>query len=102
MKESIIDRLLCSIGYLPPRNEEEMVAFENIYSKVEVDENFHVDVDGIVNGGCQYKAKVVTLTGRNDFSQDDLRMVARNFEGMPKGLVEKLKNQHKDDDDKGE
>ena len=26
MKESIIDKILCSTGYLPPRNEEEMNA----------------------------------------------------------------------------
>ena len=48
MKENIIDKILSSSGYLPPRNEEEMSAFEKIYSKVEIDESFHVDVESIV------------------------------------------------------
>ena len=45
MKESILDKILSSSGYLPPRNEEEMTAFEKIYSKIEVDKYYHVDVD---------------------------------------------------------
>ena len=49
MKDSIIDKILCSTGYLPPRNEEEMTAFEKIYSKVTVKTDFRVDVDQIVD-----------------------------------------------------
>lgn len=49
MKESIVDKLLCTEGYLPPRNDEEMIAFEKIYSRMSVNREFHVDVDRIVN-----------------------------------------------------
>ena len=48
MKESIIDKILCSTGYLPPRNEDEMTIFEKEYKKVTLKTNFHVDVDQIV------------------------------------------------------
>ena len=99
MKESIIDKMLSSTGYLPPRNEEEMTAFEIIYSKVEVDENFHVDVDSIVKGGCQYKPKVVSVASSGRSTQNDLRMAARNFGNLPADVIEKLKKQHKDDGD---
>ena len=99
MKESIIDKILSSTGYLPPRNEEEMTAFEKIYSKIEVDKDFHVDVDNIVNGGCQYEPKVIPLASSGDFSQNDLRMAARNFGKMPAEVIEIIKKQHKDDDD---
>lgn len=100
MKENIIDKILSSSGYLPPRNEEEMSAFEKIYSKVEIDESFHVDVDSIVKGTCHYKPKVYpTSSGKSKMSQYDLRAAARNFEGMPKDVIEKLKKQHQDDDD---
>lgn len=34
MKESIIDKILSTSGYLPPRNDDEMEAFEKVYSKV--------------------------------------------------------------------
>ena len=99
MKESIIDKILSSSGYLPPRNEEEMTAFEKIYSKIEGDENFHVDVDGIVNGGCKYEPKAILQTDSGDFSQDNLRMAARNFGKLPEDVIEKLKMQHKNDGD---
>ena len=93
MKESIIDKILSSSGYLPPRNEEEMTAFEKIYSKIEVDKDFHVDVDNIVNGSCQYEPKVIPLASSGDFSQDDLSMAARNFGKLPSEVIEKIKKQ---------
>ncbi len=99
MKESIIDLLLSRTGYLPPRNEKEMKAFESIYSRVEIDESFHVDVDKIVNGGCQYKTNVVPMTSTRRFSQNDLRLAARNFGNLPEDVIEKLKKQHKNDGD---
>ena len=99
MKESIIDKILSSTGYLPPRNEEEMTAFERIYSKVEIDESFHVDVDSIIKGTCHYQPKVVQMNSTNSVSQSDLRMAARNFGELPDNVVEKLKKQHKDDGD---
>lgn len=99
MKESIIDMILSSSGYLPPRNEEEMTAFEKIYSKIEVDKDFHVDVDNIVNGSCQHEPKVIPLASSGDFSQDDLSMAARNFGKLPSEVIEKIKKQHKEDGD---
>lgn len=99
MKESIIDKILSGTGYLPPRNEEEMTAFERIYSTVEIDESFHVDVDSIINGTCHYKPKAVKMSSTNSVSQTDLRMAARNFGQLPEDVVEKLKKQHKDDGD---
>ena len=99
MKESIIDKMLSSTGYLPPRNEEEMNAFERIYSNVEVDESFHVDVDRIVNEGCHNKTRVVPMTSTGKLLQNDLHMAARNFGNLPEDVIEKLKKQHKDDGD---
>ena len=99
MKESIIDKILSSTGYLPPRNEEEMTAFEKIYSKVEIDENFHVDVDNIVNGGCPNEPKVIHMTSTGKLLQEDIHMVARNFGKLPGDVIEKLKKQHKGNGD---
>lgn len=48
-KENIIDKVLHTTGYLPPRNEDEMKEFEKIYSKVNVNKKFKVDVNKIVN-----------------------------------------------------
>jgi len=99
MKESMLDKILSSSGYLPPRNEEEMTAFEKIYSKIDVDKYYHVDVDSIVNGGCRYEPKVIQTTNTGCVSQDDLRMAARNFGNLSGEVIKKLKKQHKDDGD---
>lgn len=101
MKTTKVDKILHSTGYLPPRNEDEMIAFEKIYSKVVVDKHFHINVDSIVNGGCQTSVALKPI-GRDRVADDDLRMAARNFEDMPTELVEKLRNQHKKDADKSE
>lgn len=98
MKDSIIDKILCSTGYLPPRNEEEMAAFEKIYSKVSVKKDFHVDVDQIVNGNCRVMPNIRHL-GSGNTSSSDMRMAARNFESLPKDLIDKIKKQHKGEDD---
>ena len=97
MKESIIDKILCSTGYLPPRNEEEMNAFEKEYSKVCVKTDFRVDVDQIVNGSCRVKPKVHRFES-GYASSSDMRIAARNFEALPQDVVEKIKKQHKGKD----
>lgn len=101
MKESIIDKILCSTGYLPPRNEEEMTAFEKVYSKVTFKSEFHVDVDQIVNGTCRVKP-LICRYGSGNASSSDMRMAARNFETLPKEVIDKIKKQHRgvDDEDK--
>ncbi len=101
MKESIIDKILCSTGYLPPRNEEEMTIFEKEYKKVTIKTDFHVDVDQIVNGGCMVKPIVHHYVNGNA-TPSDMRLAARNFEALPKDVIEKIKKQHKGEDDKSE
>ena len=98
MKDSIVDKLLCTTGYLPPRNEEEMMAFEKVYSQKEVKKGFHVDVDRIVNGGCRVRPFLRPM-GSGTFSSSDMRMAARNYENLPKEVVDKIKEQHKKEDD---
>lgn len=97
MKKDIVDNYLHSTGYLPPRNEEEMITFEKIFSKVRVREDFHVDVDSIVNGNCycHHTEQDSKSDINGGISDADLRMAARNFEKMPADLIAKIKNQHK-------
>lgn len=48
--KSEIDKVLHTSGYLPPRNEKEMIEFEKVYSKVEVKPDFHIDTNAITFG----------------------------------------------------
>lgn len=98
MKESIVDKLLCTEGYLPPRNDEEMIAFEKVYSRMSVNTEFHVDLDSIVNGRCCVKP-TARPAGRMMTRANDMRIAARNFEDIPKDVIEKIKKQHKGKDD---
>lgn len=98
MKDSIIDKILHSTGYLPPRNEKEMDAFECEYSQVKIDRAFSIDVDSIVNDGCRYNPVVRPVVHSGKFTDNDLRMAARNFGQMPDEVIEKIKKQHKHDE----
>lgn len=99
--------MLCSTGYLPPRNEEELVFFSQMYeghkSRLE---NRHVDVDSIVNGSCRIVSFHSALEEQEtscsmvaeDFD-DRYSMAARNFGKLPKDVLDKMKSQHKRDND---
>ena len=49
MKKDKIDKVLHTSGYLPPRNEDEMMAFEKEFSKIKVRDGFRINVAKIVN-----------------------------------------------------
>lgn len=93
MDKDLINKILHSTGYLPPRNDGEMLYFERIYSNVEVDKSFHLDVDSIVNGICRYNpATIKHIDG--GIAAEDSRMAARNYESIPSDIIEKIKKQH--------
>lgn len=98
MKKSTVDHILSTTGYLPPRNEEEMITFEKVYSSVTVNEGFHLDVRRIVDGECPIN-NPIHYGGSGIISSSDIRMAARNYEAMPKCVIDKIKSQHKSEDD---
>lgn len=112
MERLIDDRLvslLCSTGYLPPRNEEEHLFFEQMYEDFEVDtKGWHVDVDAILNGFCSLnRAEEVLMVADGcdpeiEYSNNNLSMAARNFENLPKDVIAKILSQHKKQDDNNE
>ena len=99
-----MDVMLCSTGYLPPRNEDELMFFEQMYENYNSRlKDRHVDVESIVNGVCR-------VVSRNNFDMDNKNkmfsmvaektdcsysMAARNFDKLPKDILEKMKKQHK-------
>lgn len=99
--------MLCSTGYLPPRNEAELIFFNQMYdghkSRLE---NRHVDVDSIINGSCRivsfhsYLEEIETSSSMvaEDFD-DRYSMAARNFGKLPKEVLDKMRSQHKRDKD---
>lgn len=100
-----LETLLCSTGYLPPRCEEELLFFNQLYEgyKSRIAER-HIDVESIINGTCC----VVTTSNRNyeipnvepsmvADNDNHYSMAARNYEKLPKDIIDKMKSQHKSD-----
>lgn len=87
MKDRIIDKYLSSYGYLPPRNEEEMMTFEDFFSNVKVDRSFHVDVKSIVSGNS-------CTIDHPQRQREVYHIAARNYERIPDEIIDKIRKQH--------
>lgn len=111
MKELTIEEfeaMLCSTGYLPPRNEEELLFFEQLYGAQKCNlAGKHVDVESIINGSCHLVAGSVGDSGDMDSQlmenenifDRNYSLAARNYNKLPKEVLEKMKEQHKPKDD---
>ena len=101
--------MLCSTGYLPPRNDEELMFFNQMYEGyMPRIANRHVDVDAIINGKCKMAPSSVIdseslVDVHNNETEDEIHysMAARNYSHLPKNILDKMKEQHnatKDED----
>lgn len=97
------DIMLCSTGYVPPRNDEELLFFNQMYEgyKPRI-ANRHVDVDAIIHGKCHLVSSSdmdydLPSACREVESIDDNQysMAARNYTKLPKSILDKMKKQHK-------
>ena len=89
--------LLCSDGFLPPRNEEELLETEKrmVGYQFENDER-RVDAQAIIKGAS---CEVVSMKRFDDgIVAEPLGMAARNFENLPQSVIDKIKKQHQKDD----
>lgn len=106
MKDLTIEELevlLCSTGYLPPRTDEELSFFNDMYEDYKPrTENRHTDVDKILKGACcvvtdfRYNGGKLISAASNvaENVEQDYSMAARNFDKLPKEILDKMKKQH--------
>ena len=111
------DVMLCSTGYLPPRNDEELPSclchlqssllrkYEGYTPRIA---NRHVDVDAIINGKCKMVPSSVIdpeslVDVHNNETEDVVHysMAARNYSHLPKSILDKMKEQHNATKDEG-
>lgn len=103
------DVMLCSTGYVPPRNDEELLFFNQMYEgyKPRI-ANWHVDVDAIIHGKCILVPSSNTdnyiplaVCAAETVNDNQYSMAARNYEKLPKKILDKMKKQHepKDEED---
>jgi len=100
------DVLLCSTGYLPPRNGEELDFFDEMYDDYKSRiENRYVDVDMILRGACHVVTDYQYVESNHILEQakvaEDIKqeysMAARNFDKLPQDVLDKMKRQHNKD-----
>lgn len=95
--------MLGAMGYLPSRNEEEHLFFEQMHEGyVPKTKDRHVDIEAIVSGRCEMR--ILKDESEMHFVAEELppiyadsmySMAARNFSNLPKSVIEKIKKQHK-------
>ncbi|MBM6721154.1 hypothetical protein H6B13_16185 [Bacteroides gallinaceum] len=94
--------MLGAMGYLPPRNEEEHLFFEQMHeSYVPKTKDRHVDIEAIVCGRCEMRKPIdedemhfVAEELPPIYADSMYSMAARNFSNLPKSVIEKIKSQH--------
>lgn len=91
--EEIINLMCCS-GFLPPRNEDELLETEKRMDGFQFkNTDRHVNTQAIIDG---ISCEVVGIKKFNEgFAVDPFGMAARNFETLPKSIIEKIKSKHK-------
>lgn len=84
---------LCSDGFLPPRNEEELLETEKRMVGYQFqNDDRHVDVQAIIKG---VSCEIVSMKRYDDgMVAEPLGMAARNFENLPPEIIDKIKKQH--------
>lgn len=95
--------MLGAMGYLPPRNEEEHLFFEQMHEGyVPKTNDMHVDIEAIVSGRCEMhkliddsEMRFVAEKMPKAYPESRYSMAARNFSNLPKSVIEKIKSQHK-------
>lgn len=102
MKDLTIEEfevMLCSTGYLPPRNEDELLFFNEMYGEYESRlSGRHVDIEAIFNGSCRIvsDSNSTSECSRITYAKSDSEysMAARNFGKLPKDILDKMRSQH--------
>ena len=80
--------LLCSDGFLPPRNEEELLETEKRMEGYQFqNDDRHVDVQAIIKGDS---CDIVSMKRYDDgVVAEPLGMAARKFENLPQEIIDK-------------
>ena len=98
------ETMLCSTGYLPPRTENELIFFNQMYEGYQSRmADRHVDVDAIVSGACrvvsirEYDIDIdeESYTMIAEGFDDSYSMAARNYDKLPKEILDKMRKQHR-------
>jgi hypothetical protein len=97
-----LNEWLRSTGFLFPQNEIELARFNELYSDFDFKLNdATIDVKSIIEGTVCSITRVVRLVKNDEINKDieELKMVARKGQEVPKHIIEKMKQKHRKNND---
>ncbi|BCS85746.1 hypothetical protein prwr041_16390 [Prevotella herbatica] len=95
--------MLCTSGYLPPRNEYELYETEKHNTSYKLrNSDRRVDVEKIIKKSCSCSISYMHADDSSMVTEPIRRAAARNLESLPQNIIKKIKSQHssKNDEDK--
>lgn len=90
---------ICSVGYLLPSNEQELIRFEALYpaEQIKVREE-NIDPFAIINGTRKRKELSFAVQALDEDEQQQLRMAARKHQDIPQDIIDRIKRNQRPDD----
>ncbi len=92
---------LCSAGFLFPKNEMQLARFNQIYSDYDFKlKDTRIDVKSILDGNVCFMTRVIKIVKEDEIKDiEELKMVARKGQEVPKHIIEKMKQKHRKSND---
>lgn len=92
-----------STGFLFPTNELELARFNKLYADYDFKlKDVSIDARLIIEGNvCSYVTKVLKIEEKDELNSEieDLKMVARKGQEVPKHILDKMTKKHRKNND---
>jgi hypothetical protein len=92
---------LCSSGFLFPQNEIQLARFNELYADYDFKlKDARIDVKSIIDGNVCFNTRVFRIIKEDEIKDiEELRMVARKGQKVPKNIIDKMKQKHRKSND---
>lgn len=92
---------LCSSGFLFPQNELQLARFNELYADYDFKlKDARIDVRSIIDGNVCFNTRVFRIIKEDEIKDiEELKMVARKGQEVPKHIIDKMKQKHRKNND---
>lgn len=92
---------LCSTGFLFPKNEIQLARFNELYADYDFKlKDARIDVKSIIDGNVCFNTRVFRIIEEDEIKDiEELKMVARKGQEVPKHIIDKMKQKHRKSND---
>lgn len=97
-----LNEWLHSTGFLFPENEMQLARFNKLYNDYDFKlKDARIDVRSIIDGSVCFNARIFRIIEEDEVVKgiDELKMVARKGQEIPKHIIDKMRQKHRKKDD---